>query len=141
MDRIAGQWLSVSDRQGSVDREFISLSDITGFLRLYVRFIAGCLAVGILGAGFYVATTDRVYTASTQILIEPKISQLLQQQAAEVNLSLDTAQVESQIAVMKSEKIAMMVINELKLLDDAKFNGPRSPTLAGRFGEIHGGCR
>lgn len=133
MDRLVGQWLSSSDRQDTVDREFISLSDITGFLRLYARSIAGCLAAGVLAAGFYVVTTDRVYTASTQILIEPKISQLLQQQAGEVNLSLDTAQVESQIAVMKSEKIAMMVINELKLLDDAKFNAPRSQTLTGRL--------
>jgi uncharacterized protein involved in exopolysaccharide biosynthesis/Mrp family chromosome partitioning ATPase len=136
MDRIAGQWLSTSEPQDAVDREFISLSDIMGFLRLYVRSIAGCVVVGILGAGFYVATTDRVYTASTQILIEPKLPQLLQQQAAEVNLSLDTAQVESQIAVMKSEKIAMMVIDELNLLHDANFNQPRSPTFPRRLGKF-----
>ncbi len=133
MDRLTtGQWLSAPDRQNPVDREFISLSDITDFLRIHARLIAGCVGIGILGAGFYVATTERIYTASTQILIEPKLPQLLQQQAAEVNLSLDTAQVESQIVVMKSEKIAMMVINELKLLDDAKFNQPP----AWRIGEL-----
>jgi uncharacterized protein involved in exopolysaccharide biosynthesis/Mrp family chromosome partitioning ATPase len=137
MDRLTtGQWLSAPDRQNPVDREFIGLSDITSFLRIHARSIAGWVGIGILGAGFYIATTDRIYTASTQILIEPRLPQLLQQQAAEVNLSLDTAQVESQIAVMKSEKIAMMVINELKLLDDAKFNRPQSLSLAGRIGKL-----
>jgi uncharacterized protein involved in exopolysaccharide biosynthesis/Mrp family chromosome partitioning ATPase len=133
MDRITGQWLPASDRQG--DGEFISLSDITGFLRLYARSIAGCVGIGILGAAFYAATTDRVYTATTQILIEPKLPQMLQQQATEVNLSLDTAQVESQLAVMRSEKIALMVIDELKLLDNETFNR-KGPTLVGRFGKF-----
>jgi uncharacterized protein involved in exopolysaccharide biosynthesis/Mrp family chromosome partitioning ATPase len=133
MDRITGQWLPASDRQA--DGEFISLSDITGFLRLYARSIAGCVGIGILGAAFYAATTDRVYTATTQILIEPKLPQMLQQQATEVNLSLDTAQVESQLAVMRSEKIALMVIDELKLLDNETFNR-HGPTFVGRFGKF-----
>ena len=105
------------------------------FPQAYARSIAGCVGIGVLAAVFYAATTDRVYTATTQILIEPKLPQLLQQQAAEVNLSLDTAQVESQLAVMRSEKIAMMVIDELKLLDDEKFNR-KGPTLVGRFGKF-----
>jgi uncharacterized protein involved in exopolysaccharide biosynthesis/Mrp family chromosome partitioning ATPase len=132
MDRMLGQWPSLADQQSPLDREFIGLSDITAFLRQYIHSIAGCLGIGILGAGLYIATTDPIFTARTQILIEPKIPQLLQQPAAEVNLSLDTAQVESQIAVMRSEKIARMVIDELKLLDDPKFNQWRSPTMADR---------
>jgi uncharacterized protein involved in exopolysaccharide biosynthesis len=136
MDRMTGgQWPSAFDRENPVDREFINLHDIMGFLRLYSRSITACLGAGLLAAAFYVVTTDRIYTANTQILIEPKIPQLLQQQPAEVNLSLDTAQVESQIAVMKSEKIAMMVIDELKLRDDAKFNR-RPATFAGRLGKF-----
>ncbi len=134
------KWQGIADpqslpgRDGS--REFISLWDITGFFRRYLISILICTLLGLLGAGFYIATTDPTYTARTQILIEPKISQLLQRQAAEVTLSLDTAQVESQIAVMQSEKIAMMVINELKLLDDPVFNQPRSPTIAQRLRKL-----
>lgn len=135
MDSVTGQWLPASGRQESADREFIGLSDIICFLRLYVGSIAACVALGVLGTGFYVATTDRIYTATAQILIEPRLPQLLLQQSAEVNLSLDTAQVESQLAVMRSEKIAMMVIDELKLLDDPKFN-EQDPTLAERFRKL-----
>jgi uncharacterized protein involved in exopolysaccharide biosynthesis/Mrp family chromosome partitioning ATPase len=121
------------DHHKSGGREFISVSDIIGFLQRYLRFIAMWVVMGVLVALFYNATTDRLFTASTSILIEPKISQLVQQQAAEVNLSLDTAQIESQIAVMQSEKIAAMVIDELKLMDDLVFNRSRSPSITGRF--------
>ena len=134
------QWQANADQQilsgRGVTREFISLGDITGFFRRYMLSIAACFVVGLAGAAFYIATTDPIYTARTQILIEPKISQLLQSQAAEVNLSLDTAQVESQIAVMQSEKIAMMAIKQLKLQDDPVFNQPRSPSFAQRLRKL-----
>lgn len=129
------QWPSTTDQQASVEQEFIGLSDITRFLRCYVGTIIAYLAAALLVAGFYNLTTDPTFTASAQILIEPKLPQHLQE-GGEVNLSLDTAQVESQIAVMQSEKIAAMVIDQLKLIDDPEFNRPQAPTFRERFRRI-----
>ncbi|MGX5851096.1 GumC family protein [Mesorhizobium sp. PL10] len=129
------QWPPTTDQQASADQEFIGLSDIAEFLRRYVGTIIACLAAALLVAGFYNLTTDPTFTASAQILIEPKLPQHLQE-AGEVNLSLDTAQVESQIAVMQSEKIAAMVLDQLKLVDDPKFNSPQVPLLLERFRRI-----
>ena len=126
------QWPSTTDQQASAGQEFIGLSDITEFLRRYIGTIIACLAVSLLVGGFYNLTTDPTFTASAQILIEPKLPQHLQE-GGEVNLSLDTAQVESQIAVMQSEKIAAMVIDQLKLVDDPAFNRPQAPILRERF--------
>lgn len=129
------QWPLTTDQQASIDQEFIGLSDITEFLRRYLGTIIACLAAALLVAGFYNLTTDPTFTASAQILIEPKLPQHLQE-GGEVNLSLDTAQVESQIAVMQSEKIAAMVLDQLKLVDDPKFNRPQAPILLERFRRI-----
>lgn len=126
------QWPSTTDQQASAGQEFIGLSDITEFLRRYIGTIIACLAASLLVGGFYNLTTDPTFTASAQILIEPKLPQHLQE-GGEVNLSLDTAQVESQIAVMQSEKIAAMVIDQLKLVDDPAFNRPQAPTYLERF--------
>jgi capsular exopolysaccharide synthesis family protein len=68
---------------------------------------------------------DPIFTAKSQILIDPKLPLLLREQSGEVNFSLDNAQVESEIAVLRSEKIAMLVINELNLNNDAEFSDPR----------------
>ncbi|UCI29376.1 GumC family protein [Mesorhizobium sp. B4-1-4] len=136
MNRLfANQWPLATNQQANAEQEFIGLSDITGFLRHYVGTVTACLAAALLVAWFYNATTDPVFTASTQILIEPKLPQHLQE-GGEVNLSLDTAQVESQIAVMQSEKIASMVIDQLKLIEDANFNRPQAPVLVERFRKI-----
>ena len=129
------QWPPAADQQASVSQEFIGLSDITEFLRHYVGTIFACLAAALLVAGFYNSTTDPTFIASAQILIEPKLPQHLQE-GGEVDLSLDTAQVESQIAVMQSEKIAAMVLDQLKLVDDPQFNRPQTPTLRERFKKI-----
>ena len=139
MDRLfANQWPLTTNQQATAGQEFIGLSDITGFLRHYVGTIAACLAAALLVAWFYYSTTDPVFTASTQILIEPKLPQHLQQEGGEVKLSLDTAQVESQIAVMQSEKIASMVIDRFNLIDDPKFNRPETPVLLERFRKMRG---
>jgi uncharacterized protein involved in exopolysaccharide biosynthesis/Mrp family chromosome partitioning ATPase len=135
MDRVFANQFPLNADQATASQEFIGLSDITGFLRRYVRTILACLAAALVVAWFYNSTTDSVYTATTQILIEPKLPQHLQQ-GGEVNLSLDTAQVESQIAVMQSEKIAAMVIDQLKLVDNPKFNRPHTPTLGERFSKM-----
>ncbi|WP_379067390.1 polysaccharide biosynthesis tyrosine autokinase [Mesorhizobium sp. UC74_2] len=131
----ASQWPLVTNQQIGAEQDFISLSDITGFLKHYVGTIAACLAAALLVAWFYNSTTDPVFTAKAQILIEPRLPQHLQE-GAEVNLSLDTAQVESQIAVMQSEKIASMVIDRLKLIQNTNFNRPQAPILVERFRKI-----
>ncbi len=134
--QLTSPWFSYLGKAGTVEREFIALSDIVLFLRLYMRSIIGCAVACAFLAWAYAVTTDSVYTADAQILIQPKIPQLLQQQATEVNLSLDTAQVESQIAVMQSEKIASMVIEELDLGRNPVFTQPRKPTMADRVDRV-----
>lgn len=102
------------------DSEFISLADIIAFLRRYAVSILAFMVAGICLAAFMVVSTDRIYSAGAQILIEPKLPQYLQQSGG-VSTALDTAQIESQIAVMRSEKIAQMVIGELSLMDHPDF--------------------
>ncbi|MDX8434632.1 GNVR domain-containing protein [Mesorhizobium abyssinicae] len=136
MDRaFPHQWPSTAEQLASSSQEFIGVSDIARFLKRYVATIIACLAAALLVAWFYNSTTDPAFTASAQILIEPRLPQHLQD-GGEVNLSLDTAQVESQIAVMQSEKIAQMVLDQLKLVDDPKFNRSQAPILTERVKKI-----
>ncbi|MGK9286790.1 polysaccharide biosynthesis tyrosine autokinase [Sinorhizobium meliloti] len=118
------------------DSEFVGFADIVSFIRQRLFLIMAFPLLGVLGAGFYLATTDPIFTAQTQILIEPKIPELLQQQSGEISLSLDTSQVETQLAVIRSEKIASMVIDELDLVKNPNFKPLSSPSIAERFDRI-----
>ena len=54
------------------------------------------------------------------------------EQAGEVAAPLDTAQIESQLALLRSEGIARSVINSLDLTRDTEFQ-PRRPSVVGRI--------
>ena len=131
MERFTDRWSHVG-KHGSDEHEFIGLADIIYFLKLYWRSISAFVAAGLLLAWLYNVTSPSRFTATAQILIEPRVPHILQQ-PAEVNLSLDTARIESQIAVMQSEKIAAMVIDELKLTGELEFNRSSSPSLRERL--------
>jgi Mrp family chromosome partitioning ATPase/capsular polysaccharide biosynthesis protein len=104
--------------------EFIRHRDFARFFkRAFPTMMASVLAALTIAAAYIFVATP-VYTARAQLLIDPKVSQAIREQVAEVNFSLDNAQVESHIAVVRSEQIAMLVIKKLKLLEDQEFQVP-----------------
>src|SRR5262249_14022588 len=82
--------------------------------------------IGLVGSLTYVLMTDPIFTARSQILIDTKMPQLLREESGEINSSLDNAQIESQIAVLRSEKIATMVITELNFSEDPEFHDQKA---------------
>jgi capsular exopolysaccharide synthesis family protein len=101
--------------------DYISFLDISRFLRRSRLLIGGFLALAIGLAALYVATAQPTYTARTQILIDPSAADMIRDPSPTQGRSLDTAQVEGQMAVLRSETMAFSVINRLKLMDDPEF--------------------
>lgn len=112
------------------ERSFISHNDIARFVKRYFWTIAASILVTLSAAILYLLTTTPIYTARAQILIDPKIPQVLRQQTGEAVFALDSAQVESEIAVLRSENIAASLIDQLHLLDDSEFTGKDEPPAA-----------
>jgi len=117
-------------KRASDGHEFLGYADIAQFVKRNRTTILGSPLITIVGAILYILVTDPIFTARAQILIDPKMPQLLREQTGEVNFSLDNAQVESQIAVLRSEKIALTVINELNLREDPDFQDRRRSIFA-----------
>jgi uncharacterized protein involved in exopolysaccharide biosynthesis len=100
--------------------EYISFAEIVAFIRHYRWTIAIPVLCAIALAGLYILNAAPTFTARSQVLIDPK-TPILREQTGEVNFSLDAAQVESHIAILRSEKIALAVITKLGLQDDPEF--------------------
>ena len=101
--------------------DYISFLDISRFLRRNRMLILSALAVSLGLAFFYITTAQSTYTARSQILIDPNATELVRDPSLTQGRSLDTAQVEGQIAVLRSESLAFSVIGKLKLLNDPEF--------------------
>lgn len=112
-----GGWLQAGPRQGPM----VSLPDLVPLLKRFLWTIAACPLVTVAIALLYVAMTPASYVASTQLMIEPAKQQLLWQNSNMVDLTVDNAQVESQVEVIRSERIASDVIATLQLADDPEF--------------------
>jgi len=109
----------------------INVLDVLRFLlSKWLTFVL-CIGLAVGLAVLHVYRTKPTFTAQAELLIDARSSQFLREQLGEVGLNLDAGQIESQIAVLRSEQIALVVINKLNLLEDPDFGGaPSSGTEA-----------
>jgi capsular exopolysaccharide synthesis family protein len=124
--------LPAQNSQYVPDRTFITHADIKRFIRRYSSTITWSAAIGVVLAGVYAFSAVPLYTAHTQIIIDPSLPQAVGEQRDGL-FSIDNAQVESQIEVLRSESIAHDVINQLKLADDASFTNSAPSILSYPF--------
>jgi capsular exopolysaccharide synthesis family protein len=133
LDKITdGRRSEVFNEVGRGDETALTYSEIAFFCRMRWLSISVMTILGIGAAALYLAAADPVYTARAQLLIERTAPRVPDQQMNDLIVPLDTAQVESHIAVLRSESIAVRVIDELDLLDDPEF-GPGAPSYHSRL--------
>src|SRR5260370_5238944 len=111
-----------------VPEDSIGLSEVveqlTGFIRrqfpIFVFVVACAIALGLV----YLITTPASYTSHAMLLIDSSKLRILHQQDAPLgDVPIDTAQVETQVEILKSENIGLSVVKDLKLNEDPEFAG------------------
>ena len=111
----------------------IDFDQLLAAARRQARVVAAAAAVALLLGLAYTATAVPKYTATTDILIDSQKDQnALSASIAE--LTFDTGAIDSQVEVMKSEKIALSVISTMNLTSDPEFMGSRGTLIGQAFG-------
>ncbi len=120
--RSSGLWATVGGR-----REILRL------LRRNGIGLLAWLAVLLVVAGLYLVRTAPQYTASSQIVLEPGRSTAMVSDTGSAPLAtLDSAQADSQVQVIKSERNLRFVFDTLDLKDNPAFF-PAPPGLLARL--------
>ena len=110
------------------------VEQLFGYLRRQYPIIVLISTCAVALSLVYLLTTQRLYTAHAMFLIDTTKMQILQQQQQVIGeLPLDTAQVETQIEVLKSEGIGLSVVKDLKLTDDPEFVGSQTGLVGAIF--------
>jgi capsular exopolysaccharide synthesis family protein len=103
----------------------ITLDEILRFLKRFGWLILAMVIVFFAAGVAYVMSIEPTYLATTQVLIESqKQSPSSWQDPGTFDLTLDNAQVESQVEVLRSESISNEVIKSLNLVNDSEFVKP-----------------
>ncbi|NOJ47560.1 AAA family ATPase [Bradyrhizobium archetypum] len=121
-------------RTASSKDQYIDPVGVLRVLRRRWAVIASILALAVAVAGIYVATTSQRYTASSLLLFNVRDAEQFQQRGYP-NPTADSAYIDSQVEVLRSEAIARSVVRNLNLLSDPEFIS-RTGGLVGIFGKI-----
>ena len=109
-------WPTVTENE-----QRLGLGEIVSAAQHSFWTILGCVLVMMLAAAAYLAISPPSYVASAQLLIGPPKQQFSLQDNSMLDLTIDSAAVESQVEVLRSEGIANKVIAALGLANDPEF--------------------
>ena len=104
----------------------ISLSFLFDVIRRRWFALFLCLAATLGLAVAYIAVTPKKYAATVTLLIDSRLAQLSQTDGAAA--VVDQAAVESQIELLRSEKMLLSVIDKLGLVNDPEFGSVNAKT-------------
>ena len=102
------------------EEPLIDLVEAFRVLRRRRVLVASILALAVSGAVVYLAMTPARYTASSMLLFDVRKNEPFQQQGY-LNAAADSAFVDSQVEVLKSENLARSVVRTLSLQFDPEF--------------------
>ena len=104
----------------------VTLANLGAFLKQSLWLLVAAVVIAMLIGAAYVVVTVPTFVATAQLLIESQKMQFFWKEAGVVDLTVDNAQVESQLEILKSEKIAGAVIDSLNLVADPEFRAPKA---------------
>jgi polysaccharide biosynthesis transport protein len=130
--------IETGTRRDETDAQSISilalLQKLLAFARRHVAIIAIATCCSLALGFVYLLTTPPKFTAHTRLLIDSSKLRVLQQQPQTNDAPLDAAQVDSQVELLNSDNIAVLVIRKLHLNEDPEFVGGGSSFLGRLFG-------
>lgn len=103
----------------------VSWHDFVGFVRRQISIIIFVTLLFVVIGIIYSITARPTFVAQAELMIDARKLQVFQQQSILGDIPIDTAQVESQVEVLKSENIALSVIKNLHLTEDPEFVGSK----------------
>ncbi|MBH5399945.1 polysaccharide biosynthesis tyrosine autokinase [Bradyrhizobium sp. CNPSo 4010] len=100
-----------------------------------VAIVSACVILALL----YLFTAAPQFTSTASMVIDTRKVQLFQQQSVLGDVAVDSATVETQVEILKSENISLAVIRDLHLIDDPEFTGSGGGLLGAMIGTVTGG--
>lgn len=102
------------------------------------KLIAGVAALVTLLGALYIAKQTPLYTASAQLLLDPRKEKAAGQDMTLSEIPLDLGTIESQIAIIKSSALLRRVVIKERLVNDPEFGASPASGGSGLLQSIRG---
>lgn len=124
------RWLGSEQTQAApqADDDEINLGALLSTLWRGKWFIALCMTVAILVGGYYAyGMATPLYRSTAVVILETNQDQIVDLQSVATGLSGDTAEINSEIEILRSRGLMGKVVDRLNLTEDPEFNGALRP--------------
>lgn len=105
-----------------LENDILDLGELLQMVRRRWKLIAGLTILALALAVLVTVNQTRLYTATSLVLIETRQDQVVDMEAVVSGLPADSATIESQVEILRSQALAERVMNELDLIQDPEFN-------------------
>jgi succinoglycan biosynthesis transport protein ExoP len=112
------------------------LASLVSLARRRFGIIVLIFSLSVMCGAVYLFTAPPKFLAKASMIIDTRKTQLFQQQSVVGDPTLDSAAVDSQIEVLKSETVAASVVKELHLTSDSEFVGSKPGILGTILGYL-----
>lgn len=127
--------------RGYAEAESSPAQTITSYIEIIrrqfptiVAIVSACVILALL----YLFTAAPQFTSTASMVIDTRKVQLFQQQSVLGDIAVDSATVETQVEILKSENISLAVIRDLHLIEDPEFTGSGGGVLGAVLGFVGG---
>jgi succinoglycan biosynthesis transport protein ExoP len=116
-----------------------TLDQLLVVIRRQRRIVLGGMAAGLVAAVVYIVATVPRYTAVVDILLDtPKVTAVSDVSGSETNtLGFETGGIDSQVELLKSDRIGLGVIKKLDLKKNPAFVPSPNPITTAVGGSLH----
>ena len=102
------------------------------------KFIAGVTALVLLLGAIYIARQTPLYTATAQLLLDPRKEKAAGQDTILSDTILDLPAIESQMAIIRSSALLRRVVDKERLINDPEFGAGLPTGGSGLLASIRG---
>jgi len=115
---------------GDLQPTRFDIRDAVNFIWRQWTLIAGVMLLGLLLGAIYISRQVPLYTATAQVLLDPRKEKAAGPDSVYTDTALDLSVVESEMAIIRSTVLLRRVVEKERLLGDNEFGGP--PAAASR---------
>jgi succinoglycan biosynthesis transport protein ExoP len=110
--------------------------DIINFVWRQWKIIAGIATLMILIGAVYLARQIPMYTATAQVLLDPRKEKAAGQDNVLGDATFDLPAIESQMAIIRSSVLLQRIVEKERLVTDPEFGAAPASAVAGLFGSL-----
>ena len=121
-----GSTILENEDAGTAEPQF-DLRNLYSIVRRRLAIIAGLTILGSLLAVIYALQLTPLYTATATVLVDPRKTNIIDNEAVLSGIGRDWSAVESEVELIRSASVAIRVIDKLGLSEDAERAAPDPP--------------